>query len=120
MDTKRAQLQREQNVDLCGSLGCTFGLQAIYTISVPPLGRKASFDPKPKTVSRRFPVCVPRKSCYFFFFFHYEARACPYWKASFKFKDNCSLAEIRGVFSGIRAPSSEARGPGTDFSPPPA
>lgn len=86
-----------------------------YIPSVPSLGRKASFDPKQKTVLR-FPACVPLKSCYFFFF-HNEAHACPYWKASFKFKDNCSLVEIRGRVQSSRAPSSEAQGPLMDSNP---
>lgn len=62
-------------------------------------------------------MCLQKAVIFFFFFFHYEARACPYWKASFKFKDNCSPVEIRGVFSGIRALSSEAEGPVMDSNP---
>lgn len=109
MDAERGPLRGRWNRDLSRRS------PGQYTLSVPPPSRKASFDPKPKTVSRRFPVCVPPKSL--LFFSHYEARACPYWKASFKFKDNCSLVEIMGVFSGIRAPSSEARGPVMDSNP---
>lgn len=63
------------------------------------------------------PCLCASKKLLSFFFFHYEARACPYWKASFKFKDNCSPVEIRGVFSGIRALSSEAEGPVMDSNP---